>query len=59
MLGKLASVLGVEAFQLLGPPEGEKQDTIAPEMILELRLRRLRQEIKNAVDEHFDSFKDF
>jgi hypothetical protein len=56
MLGKLASVLGVEVFQLLGPPENEKQDKIAPEMVLELRLQRLRQEIKDAVDEHFDSF---
>ena len=56
-LGKLASVLGVEVFQLLGPPAGDKQDEITPRMILESRLQRLRQEIKDAVDEHFDSFE--
>jgi transcriptional regulator with XRE-family HTH domain len=56
-LGKLASVLGVEVFQLLGPPEDEKQNEITPRMVIELRLQRLRQEIKDAVDKQFDSFE--
>jgi transcriptional regulator with XRE-family HTH domain len=56
-LAKLASVLGVEVFQLLVPPAKEKQDEITPRMVLESRLRRLRQDIKDAVDTQFDSFE--
>ena len=56
-LGKLASALGVEVFQLLGPPAEEKQDEITPRMVLESRLRRLRQNIKDMIDVQFDLFE--
>ncbi|MDR0599331.1 MAG: helix-turn-helix transcriptional regulator [Treponema sp.] len=55
-LGKLAAALGVEAFQLLGPPENEKQDKAAQDLALELQLQRLQRELKDAIDDRFLSF---
>lgn len=57
-LGKLASALRIEAFQLLGPPDFEEQDKVSRDLALELQLQRLQQEIKDAVDERFGSFTD-
>jgi transcriptional regulator with XRE-family HTH domain len=55
-LGKLAAALGIEAFQLLGPPDNEKQDKVMEDLALKLQLRRLQQEIKDAIDDRFFSF---
>ncbi|GHV66273.1 hypothetical protein AGMMS49928_00560 [Spirochaetia bacterium] len=56
-LGKLAQVLDVEVFQLLGPPEDGNQAVFTDDMALELKLSRLRQEIKNSVDICFEAVK--
>lgn len=55
-LCKLAAALGVEVFQLLGPPVVERPGGAPVDPVLELQLKRLREDLKNAVDDRFDSF---
>ncbi|MDR0554559.1 MAG: helix-turn-helix transcriptional regulator [Treponema sp.] len=55
-LGKLASVLEIEAFQLFGPLENSEQNGAAQDLALELQIQRLQEEIKSAVDDRFAFF---